>query len=217
MEGFIKALCGHVVPVPLSQGLFWPGGKRLCVPPLSSPVSKLLFRAVDASQAKGQRGADLPAPNQLLAQHPPKPGTTQGCRADSALGFNSTPKPGRMKKKNPLEKAQEWLPDSDGDQLRSAPQYPPGHHFINLMGFLMKIRSGFSQAELAPFPRVPGPGFPMRWKGKAARALVAPRAAPASWKHPGIPALPCLTALDSLQPGEAPASPGWGGLAARAR
>lgn len=74
LEGFLEPLCGHVTPVPLSQGLFGPCGKGLCVPPLSSPASKLLFSAVDASQAKGQRGVYLPAPNQLLVQLPPKHG-----------------------------------------------------------------------------------------------------------------------------------------------
>lgn len=54
-EGLEKLLGGHVIPVPFSQGLCWPFGKRPRVPPLSSPASKLLFGQVEASQAEAQR------------------------------------------------------------------------------------------------------------------------------------------------------------------
>jgi len=58
----------------LSHGLCRPseaGGKRPGISALSSPASKLLFSRVDASQAEGQRGVYLPAPNQLLGYNVP--------------------------------------------------------------------------------------------------------------------------------------------------
>lgn len=163
------------------------------------------------------------------AQRPSEPGTTQGRRARSALGFNSTPSLSRMKKKNPFKRLKDGFLTQpaaaalllDGDQLRSAPQYPPGHRFINFMGFLMKTRSGFSQAELAGFPQLPGPSFPARWKRKAGRGWSpdAPQAAPAGWKHPGLPVLPlpAAPALQILSSCEKPLpARAGGGLGARA-